>query len=300
MQEKIKGFFRRITKPFRAFGKWISTKFTKVRDFFREEPEDTPIADSLQLAFEEPASYLEHVGALRKHILRSLVVLLICAAVCFAFLPDMLDFVSKPIGGLEELSAIEVTEPIGVAMRVVLLAAFAAALPYIIFEIFLFVAPALSLRARIIGLLAIPLVVIFFFGGMAFAFYLILPTGLPVLLNFLDVPTQIRPSSYIRFVTGLMFWFGILFEFPLMAYILTAMRILSADMLVKNWRIAVVVISVLAAVITPTVDPINMMLVMVPLVLLYSLSILLSFLAGGRRGTKEKTPPSEGVQDSSG
>ena len=290
MQEKIKGFFRRIRKPFRIFGKWISAPFTK---FFREEPEDAPLVDSLQLAFEEPASFLEHVGALRKHILRSLVVLLICVAICFAFLPDMLDFLSQPIGGLEEMSAIEVTEPIGVAMRVVLLAAFAAALPYIIFEIFLFVAPALSLRARLIALLSIPLVVIFFFGGMAFAFYLILPTGLPVLLNFLDVPTQIRPSSYIRFVTGLMFWFGVLFEFPLLAYILTVMRILSADILLKNWRIAVVVISVLAAVITPTIDPINMMLVMVPLMLLYSLSILLSFLAGGRRGKEEQTPPAE-------
>jgi sec-independent protein translocase protein TatC len=225
------------------------------------------------------------------------VVLLICAGVCFVFLPEMLEFISQPIGGLEELSAVEVTEPIGVAMRIVLLAAFAAALPYIIFEIFLFVAPALVVRARIIGLLAIPLVVVFFFGGMAFAFYLILPAGLPVLLNFLDVPTQIRPASYIRFVTGLMFWFGALFEFPLLAYILTVMRILSADVLIKNWRIAIVVISVLAAVITPTIDPINMLLVMVPLILLYCLSILLSFLAGGRRGRRGQAPTPEGNKD---
>jgi sec-independent protein translocase protein TatC len=257
----------------------------KVASFFTEEPEESPVVDSIQLAIEEPESFLEHIGALRKHIMRSFVVLLLCAVVAFLFLPQMLDFIAQPIGGMEQLEAIEVTEPIGVAMRVVLLAAFAIALPYIIFEIFLFVAPALSRRARLIGLLAIPLVVVFFFGGMAFAFYLVLPTGLPVLLNFLDVPTQIRPSSYIRFVTGLMFWFGAVFEFPLLAYVLTVMRILSAGALLKNWRIAVVVIAVLAAVITPTIDPINMMLVMVPLILLYSLSILLSFLAGGRKRT---------------
>ena len=289
MKERIKAFFRRLTKPFRLIGKWMSTPFKKTVDFFQEEPGDAPMMDSLQLAFEEPASFLEHVGALRKHILRSVVVLLICAAVCFAFLSPLLEFIAQPIGGLSELQAVDVTEPIGVGMRVVLLAAFAVALPYIIFEIFLFVAPALPRRTRVIGLFTIPLVVIFFFGGMAFAYYLILPTGLPVLLNFLDVSTQIRPSSYVRFVTNLMFWIGALFEFPLLAYILTVMRILSPSVLLKNWRIAVVVISVLSALITPTIDPINMLLVMVPLMLLYGLSILLSLLAGGKRVPTEES-----------
>ncbi|MCJ7716087.1 MAG: twin-arginine translocase subunit TatC [Anaerolineales bacterium] len=289
MKEKIKAFFRGITKPFRLIGKWISAPFRQINDFFKEEPSDAAMVDSLQLVFEEPASFFEHVGALRKHMLRSVVVLLICAVVCFAFLSTLLEFISQPIGGLAELQAVDVTEPIGVGMRVVLLAAFAIALPYIIFEIFLFVAPALPRRARVIGLFTIPLVVIFFFGGMAFAYYLILPTGLPVLLNFLNVPTQIRPSSYVRFVTNLMFWIGALFEFPLLAYILTVMRILSPSVLIKNWRIAVVVISVLAALITPTIDPINMLLVMVPLIFLYGLSILLSLLAGGKKNLPEES-----------
>lgn len=286
---RIKTFFRKVTKPFQVIGNWISSPIRRTRDFFLEEPGDAPMAESLQLAFEEPESFLEHVGALRKHLMRSLAVLLVFVVICFAFLPELLEFISQPIGGLEKLTAVDVTEPIGVGMRIVLLAAFSAALPYIMFEVFLFVAPALSRRARLIGLLSIPLVVIFFFGGMAFAFKLILPTGLPVLIYFLDIETQIRPSSYIRFVTGLMFWFGAVFEFPLLAYILTVMRILTANMLIRNWRIAVVVIAILAAVITPTIDPINMMLVMVPLVLLYGLSILLSILAGGRRREKKVT-----------
>ena len=290
MKERLKKFFNRIATPFRWIGNKIAAPFRQLGLFFQEEPSDSPMVDSLQVAFEDPDSFLEHVGALRKHMLRSLAVLLIFAVIGFAFLPDMLAYIAEPIGGLEELSAVEVTEPIGVGMRIVFLAAFSAALPYIITEVFLFVAPALSRRARGIGLLAIPLVVVFFFGGMAFAYYLIIPTGLPVLLNFLDVPTQIRPASYIRFVTGLMFWFGAIFEFPLLAYVLTIMRILSANTLLKNWRIAIVVIAVLAAVITPTIDPINMLLVMVPLILLYGLSILLSFLAGGGRQSHQTEP----------
>jgi len=86
-----------------------------------------------------------------------------------------------------------------------------------------------------------------------------------------------------------MFWFGALFEFPLLAYILTMMRILSPAVLIKNWRIAMVVISIIAAVITPTIDPINMMLVMAPLVLLYGLGILLSLLAGDSRLSEKES-----------
>ena len=283
MLKLLRKIWQGFLVPFRWVGRVISRPFRKIKAFFAEEPDDSPVTDSLQLAFEEPASFLEHIGALRQHLLRSLIVLILCAMAAFLFLPQLLDFISGPIDGLDSLTAVDVTEPISVGMRVVLLAAFAVALPYIILEIFLFVGPALSRRARLIGLLAIPLVAVFFFGGMAFTYYLILPTGLPVLLNFLDIETQIRPSSYVRFTTGLMFWIGLVFEFPLLAYMLSAMRILSPAALVKNWRIAVVVIAVLAALITPTIDPINMMLVMIPLLFLYGVSILLSLLAGGRR-----------------
>jgi sec-independent protein translocase protein TatC len=278
-----KSIWTAIVKPFRIVGSWIARPFKRIAAFFTEEPEDSPMTDSLQMAFEEPASFLEHIGALRKHLVRAFLALIVCAMVAFIFLSPLLEFISQPIDGLDQLTAVDVTEPISVAMRVVLLAAFTAALPYIVFEIFLFIAPALSRRIRLISFISIPLVVIFFFGGMAFSYYLILPVGLPVLLNFLDISTQIRPSSYIKFATNLLFWIGALFEFPLVAYLLSVMGILSPQMLIKNWRIAVVVSAVLAAVITPTIDPLNMMLVMVPLILLYVLSIFLSFLAGGGR-----------------
>lgn len=283
MKKGLKKALRRITSPFRKVGKFISRKFKPVRDFFFKEPEEAPLGDSLQMAFEQPQGMLEHLDALRRHIFRSLVVFFLAAGGAYIFLDELLNWITVPIGGIDQLRAVEVTEPIGVAMRVVVLVGFALALPYITFEIFLFIAPALSRRARISGLLAIPLVVVFFFGGMAFAYYLILPTGLPVLLNFLPVPTEIRPSSYMRFVTGLMFWIGLVFEFPLISYLLSSLGIISARTLLDNWRIAVVIMAVLAAVITPTIDPINMMLVMGPLLVLYGFSIVLSLLAGGRR-----------------
>ena len=152
----------------------------------------------------------------------------------------------------------------------------------------LFAAPGLGRRARVIGIFSIPLVFLFFVGGMAFAFYVMLEPALDVMLNFMGIQTLPRPSSYIRFVTGLMFWIGVAFEFPLLAYVLSAMRVLKPEALRDNWRIAWIAIAVLAAMITPTVDPINMGIVMVPLLVLYYLGILMAYIARGGRRREEQ------------
>ncbi len=89
--------------------------------------------------------------------------------------------------------------------------------------------------------------------------------------------------SYIRFVTSLLFWIGIAFQFPLIVFGMAGMGIVRAEDLVRHWRIAIVVIAIISAMITPTIDPINMALVMGPMILLYFLSIGLAFIAQGRR-----------------
>ena len=237
----------------------------------------------MQKAVENPGDLLVHLAALRGHLFRSTLALILIAGFVFAYAPQLLDWLAEPIGGVTELQAIEVTEPIGVVMRVTLITSFAITLPYIILELLLFAAPGLSRRARFIGLLAIPIVAIFFLGGMAFTYFYILPQALPFLLGFMGIPTLVRPSSYVSFSTGLMFRIGISFEFPLVTYVLSAMGILPAKLLRRQWRIAVVLLSVLAAAITPTIDPINMMIVWLPLVLLYLLSVGTASLAERQR-----------------
>jgi len=293
---KVFGFiWKVITAPFR-FIAWIfksiwngiKKNFSPVINFFSDEPEDTPLADVLETSFENPSAILVHLNDLRKHIFRALIGFVLTTVLAFVFVQDILDWISSPIGGIQELQAIEITEPVGVVMRVALLTGFAVALPYISLELVLFAAPGLSRRGRVIGILAIPMVFIFFVGGMAFAYYFMLDAALPVLLNFMGIPTLPRPSSYIRFVTGLMFWIGVSFEFPLVAYVLSAMRVLKPEVLRDNWRIAVIAISVLAAMITPTVDPINMAIVMVPLIVLYVMGILMAYVAWGGRSREEE------------
>jgi len=261
--------------------------FMKLRSFLMDEEEERPVSDALVDSIESPSALLEHVDALRKHITRMVISLVVCVAIVFTFTPQLMDFLARPIGGISALKAIEVTEPISMFMRVALLGGFALATPYIAFELWLFAAPGLKPRARLFGLFSIPLVIVFFVGGMAFAYFVLLPPAMMFLLNFLGIQVAPRPSSYIDFVTGIMFWIGLTFEFPLVIYVLTLMGIIQPGSLLKHWRIAVSVIAILAAMITPTVDPINMALVMGPMVLLYFASIGLGYLAVARH--KQRT-----------
>lgn len=283
MRNILRFFWRIITFPYR----WISRKFSDVRSFLTEEPDDTPIGDSFSKAIENPDEILYHLNDLRKHLFRAAGVLAITTVFSFAFTSQIIDLLAQPIGGIEELVAIDPTEPIGVFMRVALLSGFTLAFPYIALELWLFAAPGLSRNARIYGLIAIPIAVLFFLGGMAFAYFVMLPKGLPFLLNFMGMHTVPRPSSYLKFVTNVMFWLGVSFEFPLVIYILAMLGFVTASMLIKQWRLAIVIIAVASAMITPTIDPVNMALVMGPLIVLYFLSILLAALAGRSRQKRQ-------------
>lgn len=282
MRTYLRAPWRIVSSPFRWFGNSIQ----ELRQFLTEEPEDTPLTESFQKAVENPYDILDHLDALRKHLLRSIGFLFLTTFLSFLFISRILELLAMPIGGLENLVAIDATEPISVFMRVALLAGFALAFPYIALEVWLFVAPGLRRGARLYGLAAIPIATLFFVGGMAFAYFVMLPAAIPFLVGFLDINTQIRPSSYFRLVTGIMFWIGVCFEFPLVIYLLARLGFVRGEALVQHWRIAVVIIAILAATITPTIDPINMSLVMVPMIGLYFVSIGLAYMAQRSRAAR--------------
>jgi len=198
-----------------------------------------------------------------------------------------MEILAQPIGGLAKLTSVDMTESISVFMIVALFLGIALAIPYIAFELWLFAAPGLKSREKKIGLYGIPLTLIFFLAGVAFTYYVMLPAAIPFLVNFMGMRTNPRPQSYFSIVTGLMFWIGVSFEFPLVIYVLTAIGFIQPKILAQQWRLAIVIISIVAAVITPTVDPINQGLVMAPMILLYFISIGLSYIAyAGRKRNK--------------
>src|SRR4030043_75029 len=297
MRKLLRSFWHFITTPVRFITRVIQrikTSFKQgsqsIASYFKdEELDDTPIAESLSATIENPKALLPHLNALRKHLFRAVIAIVIATAISFLFVHNILSFLAAPMaGGIDELIAIDVTENVGTVMRVTLLSGFTLALPYMIFELWLFIAPALRVRSRIKGLIAIPTAIFLFVGGMAFAFFIMLPTALPFLFNFMGLSTQPRPSSYYNFVTLIMFWIGVTFEFPLVIYLLANLGLIKAKTLFSQWRLAIVVIAVLAAAITPTVDPVNMGLVMAPMIILYFISIGLAYIAERGRMSKQK------------
>jgi len=282
MKKILIGFWKVITFPFQVLFWLLATPFRMIKRahiFLNEELDDRPLPDAFAASLQTPSALLEHVDALRKHLLRMLLGLVLAIAICFLFTKQIVNFLALPVGGIGALKAIDVTESVGVFMRIALFSGIALASPYLAFELWLFAAPGLKPRARKIGLIGIPLTSILLISGMLFAYYFMLPTALPFLLNFMGVQTIPRPSSYINFVSGLMLWIGVAFEFPLVIFVLSLMGIAKPRFMAQQWRIAVVIIAIIAAVITPTVDPVNMVLVMGPMVVLYFLSIGLSYLA---------------------
>ncbi len=292
MRRLLRFFWNIFLLPFR----WLRTIFREIKDFLSTDPEDTPLGDSLEKAVSNPQSLLVHLDALRKHLFRAALVLVAATVIAFAFASQIINLLAYPVGGIDALVAIDPTEPIGTFMRVSLLTAFAVTLPYIILEIWLFIAPGLSRNSRIFGLYAIPVAVIFFAGGMAFTFFVILPQAIPFLVNFGGITSQIRPSSYIRFVTSIMFWIGIAFQFPLIIYVLARVGLVRAQVLIDQWRLAIVIIAIISAMITPTIDPVNMGLVMGPMIVLYFLGVLMAKIA--ERGRDRELSEKETQPDS--
>ena len=290
MSNFFRGVWRIVTAPFRFIYAVIAFPFRAIarfKNFLNTEPDERPLADvfvDLTTSKDTRQMMWDQVEALRMHLLRSILFLVLTVGISFLFTKQVIDYLALPIGGLDTLKAIDVTESVSVFMKVALMCGGALAIPYIALELWLFAAPGLKPRERKMGLAGIPLATIFFLGGAAFTFFLMLPTALPFLNKFMGMRSEWRPSSYFSFVTGLMFWIGVSFEFPLVIYVLTAIGLIKPQVLAEQWRIAIVIIAVVAAIITPTIDPVNQGLVMAPMILLYFVSIGLSHLAyAGRR-----------------
>jgi len=233
----------------------------------------------------------QHLEDLRKVLFRAILGLAAGVIAGAFFVDPVLDFLSRPVGGVESLQVIEVTESMSVFMRVALLIGLVVALPWIFFQLFSFVGKGLKKSEKRGLFIAIPFATALFLAGGSFAFFVMLPASMKFFIGLLEVNTSIRLSSYFGFTTNLIFWVGVSFELPLLVFVLTRVGVIKPSLLTKGWRVAVVAIAVLAAVITPTGDPVNMVIFMLPLFVLYLMSIGLSALAYKARNVSKTDDP---------
>jgi sec-independent protein translocase protein TatC len=220
-----------------------------------------------------------HIDELRRRLFTALIVMAAATLVCFQFAPQIANLLALPVGGLSQLRSIEVTENISVFMKISLLSGFVVSLPVVLWELLGFILPGLLPKEKFWVRLSIPMASLFFAGGLAFAYMVMLPNAIPFLVGFMGITTSVRPDNYFSFILNLLFWIGLSFEMPLVIFVLAKLHLVSAGFLLKGWRAAIVIIAILAAVITPTPDPVNMGLLMIPLLLLYILSLLFAWAA---------------------
>jgi sec-independent protein translocase protein TatC len=183
-----------------------------------------------------------------------------------------------------------VSEPFTVTLTLAAYFALLFSLPVLLYQAYAFVLPAFSPRERRVALPLMMMVPVLFLVGVAFGYYLVLPPAISFLQNFNDenFDVLIQARDYLRFSVLAMLSTGLVFQLPVGLLALNAAGIVSGAQLRSSWRYAVVAIAVVAAVL-PGVDPVTTVILMVPLLLLYLLSILLLTLADRRRGDTEES-----------
>jgi sec-independent protein translocase protein TatC len=223
---------------------------------------------------------MEHLKELRTRLVRAAIALAITTVGSFAFAERVLVILMVPLHDTK-LQALKPTESIGNYMKVSLLCGIILAMPFIVYQIGRFTMPGLTKKERRYLLVLVPGATLCFITGVLFAYFIMMPATIGFLQSFMSdiIEQQWAIGEYLSFTTSLLFWLGVAFELPLFVYFLAKIGVVDAKMLAKNRKYAIVIIAVLAAVITPTVDPLNMTLVMVPLIVLYELGVILAKLA---------------------
>ncbi|MFC2036793.1 twin-arginine translocase subunit TatC [Chloroflexota bacterium] len=223
---------------------------------------------------------MEHLKEIRIRLTRAFIALFITTIISFLFAKQVLVFLIAPMGDTAP-QALKPTESLGNYMKVALICGVTLAMPVIVYQIGRFLAPGLTKQEKRWLFLLVPGATLCFIAGAAFAYFIMLPTAIPFLQGFMSdiILQQWAIGEYLSFVTSLLFWMGVAFELPLFVFFMAKIGIINVEMLTKNRKYAWVIIAIVAAVITPTVDPLNMMLVMGPLVLLYELGVILARIA---------------------
>ena len=222
---------------------------------------------------------LGHLGELRGRLIKSVIAIIIGAVICFIFYEWIFYFLTSRTEGIN-LIYIEMTEMIGTIMRVCLFGGITLAMPYLVHHAIMFVSPAFTRREKKYVYLILPWIALMFTVGVLFGYFVLIPPATRFLITFgSDIATpQIKIGNYISIVTRLMLSIGLTFEVPVITTFLARLGIIKPKWLAGKRKVAIIFSFILAAMITPTFDPINQSLVAIPLIILYEMSIWLAKL----------------------
>jgi sec-independent protein translocase protein TatC len=234
------------------------------------------------VSHEDRLSLVEHLDELRARIIVCIAVLGVALALCFWQNHLLLEFASGPLpSGHKKLITFSVTEPFTTTVTVAAYGAIVLSLPIILWQLYAYVLPAFSPQEKKAVLPILLLFPILFLAGLAFAYFAVMPAALKFLLGFNDSQfyIQVRARDYYTFFAMTMLAGALVFQLPLIILAITRLGIVKVEQLSRNRRYAYLAIAIIAAAL-PGVDPISMIIEMVPLLVLFELSILIAKVLG--------------------
>jgi sec-independent protein translocase protein TatC len=245
------------------------------------------------VSHDDRLTLVEHLDELRARLIVCIAVLGVALALCFWQNHLLLEVAQGPLpSNHNRLITFGVTEPFTTTLTVSAYAAIVLSLPVVLWQLYAYVLPAFSEAERRVVLPILLLFPLLFVAGLAFAYFVVMPAAIHFLLNFNDdqFNVQVRARDYYSFFSMTEIACGLVFQMPLAIIAVTRLGIVSVEQLRRNRRYAYLAISIVAAAL-PGVDPVSMLLEMVPLLALYELSIVLARVMGRpRRGSAMGEP----------
>jgi len=232
----------------------------------------------------EEMTLLEHMEELRDRIIKSVIAIGVAFVAGVFLAGPLLKRLQVEANATTGFDVVNPTDPITLYFKIALYIALGLALPVLLWQVIGFLAPGLTKKEKRLLFLSLPFVVLLFLLGVAYAFFFAAPRALTFLSNFMPDTYEWTPegNAVITFFLTLMLGLGLAFQLPVVMFILAKLGAVSPQKM-RSWRkFAVLVLLILAAVITPSTDPFNMMVVFVPLYLLYEAGILVSRLFAQR------------------
>lgn len=243
---------------------------------------------------EAKMSFIEHLEELRKRLIRAVIAIILGFAVCVMFREQLYDVLVGPIIGLlpkgSTLVFTRLQDPFFIYLKVAFLAGVFVTLPYVIYQLWLFVRPGLYPKERKLAFPFISIAVLLFYAGGAFAYFLVFPAAFKFFLGFQteSLKPMLSIKDYVSLVVLLMLAFGAVFETPIIIVFLGLLGVVHSNTLRKGRRYFVVLAFVIGAILTPTPDVFNQALMAVPMLLFYEVGILVLSVFEKRREREER------------
>jgi sec-independent protein translocase protein TatC len=234
------------------------------------------------VSHEDRLSLVEHLDELRARIIVCLAVFGVALALCFWQNHLLLEIAGGPLpSGHKKLTTFGVTEPFTTTMTVSAYGAIVLSLPFVLYQLYAYILPAFSPAEKKVVVPIILLFPVLLLAGIAFAYFVVMPAAVKFLLGFNEAQfnIQVRARDYYSFFSMTMVAGALVFQLPLLILAVTRMGIVKVEQLAANRRYAYLLIAIVAAAL-PGVDPVSMIIEMVPLLVLFELSILLARVFG--------------------